>query len=103
MRRPSVRAAYDALEHEVEPRLEALVRTAGFAQASALVADIRSSVGTSVDSWIARVLHAVNLPAGTDVQRLGRRIGELDREVRLLRLELAQYAEERGDVRPDGG
>jgi hypothetical protein len=46
-------------------------------------------------------LHACNLPAGTDISRLRRQLGELDREVRRLRLELAAYAENRSEEPPD--
>jgi hypothetical protein len=49
----------------------------------------------------ACLLHAYNLPAGTDISRLSRQLGELDREVRQLRLELAAYAENRGEEPPD--
>jgi hypothetical protein len=46
-------------------------------------------VGAGVNGVSARVWHTVNLPAGTDVQRLRVQIGQLDREVRRLRLQLA--------------
>jgi hypothetical protein len=101
MRLPSLRGAYDAIERELEPRLEALTRGTGFAQVSAFIAETRSAVGARTDAWNARVLHSVNLPAGTDITRLRRQIGELDREVRVLRLELAELADKTREVRRD--
>lgn len=92
---PTVRSAYDAIERMLAPRLEALVRTQQYAQVTALLAGARSSISAQVSSMAACLLHAYNLPASTDISRLSRQLGELDREVRQLRLELAAYAENR--------
>jgi hypothetical protein len=98
---PTVRGAYDAIERILAPRLEALVRTKQYAKVTAVVAGARSSAGAQAGSVAAYLLHACNLPAGTDISRLGRQLGELDREVRELRLELAAYAEDRGEEPAD--
>ena len=100
---PSLRGAYDAVEREVAPRIEALVRTRQFAQASAWIAQARAAAGGRLDAVNARLLHAVNLPAGTDIKRLQRQTGELDREVRRLTLELAARDEQRKEARGDAG
>jgi hypothetical protein len=94
----TARGAYDAIERVLAPRLEALVRTNQYAKVTAFLAGARSSAGARADRAAACLLHAYNLPAGTDISRLRRQLGELDREVRQLRLELAAYAEkpERG-------
>jgi hypothetical protein len=84
-----LRLAYDAIERGVRPPLEALVRTGDFVHATAVVARARRLVGDQVNGVTARVWHMANLPAGTDVQRLRVQIGQLDREVRRLRLQLA--------------
>lgn len=86
---PGLRSAYDAVERTVGPRLEALVRTGEFARATAGLARARGLVSKQVNGVTARVWHLANLPAGTDVQRLRVQIGQLDREVRRLRLQLA--------------
>jgi phage host-nuclease inhibitor protein Gam len=98
---PTVRGAYDAIERMLAPRLEALVRTQQYAQVTALLAGARSSAGAQVGSVAACLLHAYNLPASTDISRLSRQLGELDREVRQFRLELAAHAENRGEEPPD--
>jgi phage host-nuclease inhibitor protein Gam len=98
---PTIRETYDAIEKRLAPRLEAFVRTSHYAQLSAILVEARTAVAATVDGVAARVLHAVNLPAGTDVNRLHRQIGELDREVRQLRLDVAADPEQRGEVSRD--
>ena len=98
---PTVRSAYDAIERVLAPRLEALVRTTQYAKVTALLAGTSSSAGAQVGSVAACLLHTYNLPASTDISRLRRQLGELDREVRQLRLELAAYAENRREEPPD--
>ena len=85
---PTIRDAYDAIERRLAPRLDALVRSSRYVGLSATLAGTRATTTGSIGDLTARLLHAVNLPAGTDVKRLRRQIGELDREVRQLRLEL---------------
>jgi hypothetical protein len=84
-----MRLAYDAVERRVGPPLEALVRTDEFAQATAFLAHGRWLAVKQVNALTARIWHMANLPAGTDIQRLRVQIGQLDREVRRLRLQLA--------------
>ena len=93
--------AYDAIEKRLAPRLEAFVRKGYYAELSAILAKARATVAATLDGVAARALRTVNLPAGTDVRRLHRQIGELDREVRQLRLQLATSAEHRGEVAGD--
>ena len=88
-----LRSAYDAFEKQLTPRVEAVVQNPSFAQGTALVGQVRRAMGARVESANARLLHLVNLPASTDVQRLNRQVGDLDHEIRRLRRELAQYAE----------
>jgi len=45
-------------------------------------------VSDGVNGVAARVWHLVNLPAGTDVHRLRKQIGALDRDVRRLTFQL---------------
>lgn len=89
--RSSLRKAYDTVEQSVAPRLKALVRTGEFAQTTALLARARRLVGDRVNGVPARIWHTTNLPAGTDAQRLRVQVGQLDREVRRLRLQLAAH------------
>ena len=91
---PSLTEAYSAIEGRLSPQLDDLVRSDGFAHASALISNAQSAIGDTLDAINAHVLHAFNLPAGTDVKRLRRQIGDLDHEVRTLRMEIARWLEE---------
>jgi hypothetical protein len=83
-----LRQAYDRFERAVAPPLEAVVRSTEFARAGALAARGRRFVTGRVNGLSRWLWHLVNLPAGTDVQRLRLQIGQLDREVRRLTLQL---------------
>ena len=97
--RPAWRRAYDSAERVVAPRAEALVRTDEFARGTAGLLGVRREVGRRLDRLTAKAWHLVNLPAGSDVQRLRAQVGALDREVRRLtvQLELARAQETTGD------
>ena len=98
------------LSNQVEklaPQANQVTHSEEFAQAAALLAGVNKAVRTELNKLAARAWHAVNLPAGTDVQRLKQQVGSLDREVRLLSLELQRERKEakrRGvDSRPEHG
>ncbi len=93
--KPLWRQAYDAVERVVAPRAEELVRTEEFAHTTAWTAGARSALRNQINAISGGLWHLVNLPAGTDIQRLRAQVGELDREVRRLTLQLAQQAEQR--------
>ena len=101
MKIPSLTEAYGAIQRRLEPRLQELIGTPGFAQAAEIITAVQSTASHAFDGVNSRVLHAFNLPAGTDVKRLSRQIGDLDHEVRILRLQLAQFLEERDDAGND--
>ena len=88
--KPQWRKSYDAVE-----RAWRRGRGAGAQRAVRARSPLRSSVsgarvGNGVNGVAARVWHLVNLPAGTDIQRLRKQIGALDRDVRRLSLQLEQ-------------
>ena len=96
------------LSNQVEklaPLANEVTHSEEFAQAAALLTSVKKVVRTELNKVAARAWHAVNLPAGTDVQRLKQQVGSLDREVRLLSLELQRARKEtkrRGvDSRPE--
>jgi hypothetical protein len=89
---PSWRRAFKAVERNVSPRVESLVHSDEFAQMTALVARTRRLAGKRMNAMVASVWHLMTLPASTDVQRLRRQVGELDREVRRLSLQLDRDA-----------
>jgi hypothetical protein len=90
--KPRWRQVYDAVERNLAPRVEALVHTREFTHTTAGMARARRLVLDRVNGVAARLWHLVNLPAGTDVQRLRRQVGELDRQLRRLTLQLDREA-----------
>jgi hypothetical protein len=55
---------------------------------TAVVARNRRLAGSRANAIAARLWHLMNLPAGSDLQRLRIQVGALDREVRRLSLQL---------------
>lgn len=94
-----LRRIYDAVEAQITPRVESAVHSPEFAAAVTVVVRARAQVGRGIDSVNARLWHLINLPAGTDVKRLRRQLGSLDREVRQLAMELERMRFEQ----PGGG
>ena len=97
---PGPRELYSRLEEILGPPTTALAHSGEFAQIVAFLGDARSRLRRKTVRWTARGWHVLNLPAGTDVQRLRTQLGSLDRDVRMLTLELERQRREanrRGD------
>jgi hypothetical protein len=101
MSTPGWKRAYDRLERAVTPHADAMVRSHGFAQVTGFVTGTKAALRGTADSIAARAWHLINLPAGTDVQRLRQQVGALDREVRLLSHELRQLRSRSARRRPN--
>lgn len=82
------RRTFDTVDRAVAARAEELTRTQEFAVLSAWTFRILSGLRDQVDGLSAGLWHLVNLPARTDLLRLNAQLGELDREVRRLALQL---------------
>jgi hypothetical protein len=65
---------YDAFEQRLASRHEAFVRTA-INKLNAILAKSRAVVAAHLDTMRHYVLHTVDLPAGTDVNRLDHQTG----------------------------
>jgi hypothetical protein len=87
---PQWRKAFDAVERELSPRLEAVVRSDRFADAVGVAAQIQRAFQRQASRNTRRVLHMLNLPAGTDVSRLLTEIGRLQEQVRDLQRQLGE-------------
>ena len=81
---PKWRQTFDAIEREVTPRLDTVIRSEQFAVATGLAARVQRRVAKQAARNTRRVLHMLNLPAGTDVTRLLNEIGQLKAQVRTL-------------------
>lgn len=101
---PPWRQGFDAVERQLAPRLEALVRSEQFAVVVGLTARVQRAVEEEMARSTRRVLHRLNLPAGTDVARILHEIGQLRVQVRELTAELeearAELAASAQPVRP---
>lgn len=82
------RRTFDTVDRAVAARAEELTRRHEFAVLSAWTFRILSGLRDQVDGVSSGVWHLVNLPARTDLVRLTAQLGELDREVRRLALQL---------------
>ena len=85
---PLWRQAFDAVEQRVTPRAEEFVRTETFAVGAALTRRAVTLARDTARGATTRFWHLLDLPAGTDVNRLRAQVGALDREVRRLTLQL---------------
>ncbi|MET0145427.1 MAG: hypothetical protein ABW328_11685 [Ilumatobacteraceae bacterium] len=85
---PPWRQGFDAVERQVAPRVDSVIRSEGFAVAVGLAARAQRLVQDGANRASRRVLHGLNLPAGTDVTRILNEIGQLKRQVRELTSEL---------------
>ena len=92
----------------MSPRLQAAMRSEQFAIAVGLAARVRRTFEEQASRTSRRVLHQLNLPAGTDVSRILSEMGQLRQQVRQLQAELddtrAELAaeRERPAARPKG-
>ena len=85
---PTWRQGFDAVERQLSPLLDALVRSEQFAVAVGLATRLQRTVESELARNTRRMLHRLNLPAGTDVARILHEIGQLRVQVRELSAEL---------------
>jgi len=97
---PTWRQGFDALEKQVSPRLESLIQSEQFAVAIGLAARVQRAVEGEMSRTTRRVLHRLNLPAGSDVSRILNEIGQLRVQVRALSAELDEARAELADRPP---
>jgi hypothetical protein len=86
---PAWKKLYDRLDAGMGTRINDFVRSDDFATLLALAQRGQREFGQRSERVTRRVLHSLNLPAGSDVNRLLVQIGNLEREVRELRKRLA--------------
>lgn len=82
---PLWKKLFDAADSTVGARLNEFARSENFAILAGLATRARTELITRSERSSRQVLHFLNLPAGSDVNRLLAQIGLLEREVRELR------------------
>ena len=98
---PKWRQTFDSIEREVTPRLDTIIRSEQFAVATGLATQMQRRIAKQAARNTRRVLHLLNLPAGTDVTRLLNEIGQLKAQVRSLSSQIEAQAVGRA-LRPLG-
>jgi hypothetical protein len=97
---PTWRQGFDAVERQLAPRLDALVRSEQFAVAVGLATRVQRAVEGELARNTRRMLHRFNLPAGTDVARILEEIGQLRMQIRELTAELEEARAELAAAAP---
>jgi hypothetical protein len=85
---PPWKRLFDTLDRTLLARVNELAQSEEVAALAVLGHRSRTGLGNFTEHTSRRVLHALNLPAGSDVNRLLAHIAGLEREVRDLRKEL---------------
>src|SRR3954466_14125552 len=82
--RSLIRAGFDKVKRSLAQPLEGLVRTGPFMDVLAVVAKVQRNSQRQFEDASARWMRTFNLPAATDIERLERQIGAVERHLREL-------------------
>jgi hypothetical protein len=82
--RPIWRQVFDQVERRLSPRASGLTHTGRFADVTGFVVSAKAGLERRRRELLGRAWHAWNLPAASDVERLTRRVVELERRLRDL-------------------
>jgi hypothetical protein len=99
---PLWRRAVDALDQQVTPRLVAVIDTEAFAIAAGLARTVQHDIVKRAERGSRYVLHVLNLPAGSDINRLLTHMASLERQFREVRLLIETAPEQRTEVGSHG-
>ena len=86
---PTWKQLFDAVDKRLSPAINRAAQSDEMATAVALAMRGRTELARRVEQSSRRLLHLLNLPAGSDVNRLLAHIARLEREVAGLREQLA--------------
>lgn len=100
--RPLWRQGFDALERTVGPPLAAFAQSEPFAVAVGLALRAQREAQARTERSTRRLLHLVNLPAGSDVTRILNELGRLQTQVRELSRQLGEAQKGGRDDGPAG-
>lgn len=84
MEGPLWKKAYDAAERQASPALTKLFSNPSVIEAMTLGMAVQRRAAADFAEYVRRGLHGVNLPSGTDVQKVSNQIAGLERQIRLL-------------------
>lgn len=97
-----LRVLVGVLEKELTPQLQRMFSSSEFAGLVTAATRAEATVRSMTETTAGRLWHLVNLPTGTDVQRVRVLVAELDGEVRRLQRQIDLQDEElhRGNPNP---
>lgn len=81
---PLWKQAYDAAEKRAAPVLTKVFSNPDVIETIKLATAVRRRAMDDLSQLIRRNLHNVNLPSGTDVQKVSNQIASLERQIRVL-------------------
>ena len=91
---PLWRQAFDSWEKAASPVLQKTAVSPGFRDFMRVSTRVNKSVAAEFEKASRQWLHAMNLPAATDVRRLRAQLRELDKELHGLRSAVESLAED---------
>ena len=94
---PAWKKAFDAVEKQAGPTLGKALSNPRVIEALTLTMAIERRAREDVAEFVRRQLHLVNLPAGTDVQKVSNQIANLERQIRQLNRRLDELQTEAGE------
>jgi hypothetical protein len=81
---PLWKKAYDAAEKQAAPAIQKLLANPDVIEAITLTMAVNRRARGDAAEFFRRQLHSVNLPSGTDVQKVSNQIAGLERQIRML-------------------
>jgi hypothetical protein len=93
--RPLWLRGFNRVERAVGGPLEAVIRSEAFLTAVTVAKRTHAGVGNSAGHVSRRALHVLNLPAHSDVRRLGDQLARMDRQMRTIAKRLEDQDSER--------
>ena len=85
---PRWRQIYDGIERQLSPRTEALIGSQVFGTVLGFATRSKRTVRDRITRATASTWHLLNLPAGSDVSRILREIGAVNRQIRILQVQI---------------
>jgi hypothetical protein len=91
---PRWRQIYDGIERQLSPRTEALIGSQVFGTVLGFATRSKRTVRDRITRATASTWHLLNLPAGSDVSRILREIGAVNRQLRILQVQIEASKDE---------
>ena len=91
---PLWRQAFDSWEKAASPMLQQTAVSPGFRDFMRVSTRVKKAVAAEFEKASRQCLHAMNLPAATDVRRLKAQVRELDKELHGVRTAVESMAED---------